>query len=816
MKKWKRVLCIALAFTLCMGLCACRGKQRDDGEGGSGGGKKGGINSELAKQYVYRMQEFDLSKVQLPGDDTYVQSVMEADGRVYLILRGYNYSNQSRENVYNLISATETGEDLKVYQLQTSMNEPETPAQPSTEVGGEEGEEDYPQTYEYTSFNNMQIASGSRVIGLKYHSFEDYTDPDNYVSERKQFLCCWDLEGNMLWESELELLSNEDTWFYVTAIAGMDDGSTVLVISGDECGQLVVDADGNASDFKQDREMEEFFANNNQCTVMPDGRLFLTFYKEDDWSKMYATVYDLQSKTAEEPVELPASLIYNMGSYSVTPEGDLIYASTLGVYRYHLGDETPTQIMSYVNSDMDTNNLSSIVPLDDEHFLGFYSEYDDEYYNSTVKGGLFTKVNPEDIPDKDVMVLGGNYIDSDLRKRVVNFNKTSTTHRIVLRTYDQYNNYDEWDAGYKQLNNDIISGNMPDILVVESYNMSLDSYISKGLLADIGELIEKDEELSKVEFMDNVFEACKVDGKLYEIVPSFQVQSYAAKTSLVGDGADWSMERAQQVLASLPEGATLFSGDMTQSEFISNVMFYCGNDFIDVSTGTCEFDSDSFISLMEYAKTLPEKLADDYYDGDWYTYYENQYRENRTLLSSCYISEATSLVYLMGNFGEDITYVGFPTTSGSGSVINTGTTYALAAKSPNLDAAWDFMRYYFTDEYQKEELRWALPVSKKYFDEKVSEAAKNPTYTDEDGKEVESNYTTWINEEEVILDPLTPEQLEKLKTFISSVQTRQYYNSDITNIITEEMGAFYKGQKSAKDVAAIIQSRAKIYVNENS
>lgn len=824
MKRWKRVLSIALALTLCAGLCACKGKTGDEEGKGLSGGKKGGINSELAKQYVYRLQEYDLSSVQLPGDDTYVSSVMEADGKVYMILRGYNYQKNDRNDMWRLIAADQNGDNLKVYDLQTSLKATrpvESAAQPSSESSetGENGENPeenyYSQTYEYTYFNQMQILGSDRVVGIKRYTFEDYSDPENFVSIRENSLCNWNLEGKMLSETPLDFLSNEDKWIYVAAVVGMKDGSTVLVLSGDECGRIVVDEQGNVSDFKADKGLEEFLMNNNQCIARQDGKLFMTYYQEDDWTKMYAVTYDLESGTAEEPVQLPSALTYNMGSYTLDADGDLIYSSNQGLFKYHLGDEASTQMMSYVNSDLSVYSLESIVPIDSEHFVGFYSDYDEQYYNSTIGGGLFTKVNPEDIPDKDVMVLGGNYIEQDLRKRVVEFNKTSNTHRIVLKDYSQYSNYDDWEAGYKQLNNDIIAGSMPDILVVDYNGMPLDSYISKGLLADIKVLIEKDEELSKTEFMENVFEACAVDGKLYEIIPSFYVQTYIGKTSLVGDGSNWSMEEAQKVLATMPEGAKLFSGDMTQGEFFGNVMFSCGNDFIDVSTGACNFDSDGFISLMEFAKTLPEQTPEDYYDDNWYVSYQTQYREDRTLLSSCYLNEPSDMVRVInGSFGEDISYVGFPTTSGDGSVICPSTTYVLAAKSPNLNAAWDFMRYYLTDEYQ-ESVRWQLPISKKRFEESALKATKNPTYTDEDGKEVESNYTTWMNDEEIILEPLTMEQLNKLKEFVYSVKKRSYNNTDIYNIITEEMGAFYKGQKSAKDVAGIIQSRAKIYVNEN-
>ena len=44
---------------------------------------------------------------------------------------------------------------------------------------------------------------------------------------------------------------------------------------------------------------------------------------------------------------------------------------------------------------------------------------------------------------------------------------------------------------------------------------------------------------------------------------------------------------------------------------------------------------------------------------------------------------------------------------------------------------------------------------------------------------------------------------------------RSYYNQDIINIVNEEAALFFDGQKSARDVAAIIQSRVQLYVDEN-
>ena len=55
-----------------------------------------------------------------------------------------------------------------------------------------------------------------------------------------------------------------------------------------------------------------------------------------------------------------------------------------------------------------------------------------------------------------------------------------------------------------------------------------------------------------------------------------------------------------------------------------------------------------------------------------------------------------------------------------------------------------------------------------------------------------------------------------MKSFIGSLTNTFNANNNVYNIITEEVAPFFAGQKTAKEVADIIQSRVSIYVNENS
>ena len=292
------------------------------------------------------------------------------------------------------------------------------------------------------------------------------------------------------------------------------------------------------------------------------GTLFVTHYNEE-WTQLFLTTYDPATDTVGEDNKLADSMAtsgYN-GIYAGAGT-DIVYTTGSGLFGYSMGDEQATQIMSFINSDMSTTNMTNVSMIDDEHFIASY--YDDVKGENVI--AKFTKRNPEDIPDKQVLVLAGDYVGYDVKNRVVSFNKASE-YRIVIKEYSIYDTNDDYNAGVTQLNNDIISGNMPDILI-SSDNLPMDTYISKGLLADISALMEKDEELSQTEYMQNVFDAYSVKGKLYYVIPDFYVRTVMGKTSVLGDKTSWNMDEFQQFVDSMPEGMNAF-GELTRDSFNS-------------------------------------------------------------------------------------------------------------------------------------------------------------------------------------------------------------------------------------------------------
>lgn len=662
-------------------------------------------------------------------------------------------------------------------------------------------------TWENSNYNNYIFGADGRIYAIRYYSYSDYAN-DTYIE--KNYIASWNSDGSFQWEKELEGIRSEEEYAYVNTMTASPDGSVTIMLSGDNAYRLTVDAQGNiGSKEPLSEDTSKVFNNLDRVIDKGDGTFLVVYYDENDWTKEYIASYDPAADTLGQSNPLPSTFGYNgYNNMSVGLNSDLVCSNGDGIFTYKIGDEAFAQKMNFINSDLYISNISSLVELDENTFLAVYYEN----YEDGMKAGLFTYVKPEDIPDKAVMVLAGTWVGGDLERRVIEFNRNSEEYRIVVKSYDSFNTYDDWQAGYTQLNNDVTTGNMPDILITEG--LPVENYVAKGLLEDIGKMIEEDEELSQVEYVTNVFDAYSVEGKLYYVIPGFTVSTMIGKESIVGDRKSWTMADMLELKASLPEG-TQMMGEMTRQGFFSTMMQYCGSDFVDVDTGKCDFDTQNFISMMEFAKELPEELNEDYYGEDYWATYESQYRDGRTILCGMSIGNIRDSNYTInGYFGGDVAFIGFPTENGSGSYVSSTESYAISSKSRNKEGAWEFLRYYLTEEYQSE-LTWGMPVQKKYFDEMAKAGTERPYYMNEDGTKEEYDDYFYMNGEEIKLDPLSQEQVDKIVDFILSVDKCYYYNESVMNIINEEMDAFYTGQKTAQEVAKTIQNRAQLYVDEN-
>jgi ABC-type glycerol-3-phosphate transport system substrate-binding protein len=154
-------------------------------------------------------------------------------------------------------------------------------------------------------------------------------------------------------------------------------------------------------------------------------------------------------------------------------------------------------------------------------------------------------------------------------------------------------------------------------------------------------------------------------------------------------------------------------------------------------------------------------------------------------------------------FNGDMAFKGFPNVPGSGAVFNiNGTSLAIASTCENPDAAWSFVRTLLTREYQ-ENYTYGFCTNRELYEENLKQAVgqKYSTY-DESTGEVKDIEFTQANAD-MISDLIE-----------NTSMVADYNTSQINDIINEEVAYYFSGEKTAQDVAATIQNRVSIYVNE--
>lgn len=88
---------------------------------------------------------------------------------------------------------------------------------------------------------------------------------------------------------------------------------------------------------------------------------------------------------------------------------------------------------------------------------------------------------------------------------------------------------------------------------------------------------------------------------------------------------------------------------------------------------------------------------------------------------------------------------------------------------------------------------------------------------DDDGNKIPVDYGTyWISEGlEVKMEAPTQADVDKIMALYNEIDSIYRYDENVMNSITEVAGQYFAGDKPLDDAANLIQSKVKLYVNEN-
>ena len=404
--------------------------------------------------------------------------------------------------------------------------------------------------------------------------------------------------------------------------------------------------------------------------------------------------------------------------------------------------------------------------------------------------------------------------DYNLEDYISEFNSSQNKYYVeksgeeYCRSYgDEDEEEEPMEDGIIKLQRQVVCGEGPDIIdfgtgfntgdIVGEYTEDLSGYLTK----EYGEYNKK--------FYGNVFDAFSYKNRIYAIPSGFYVTTLVGKTKNLGGLDSWNWNIEQMIDTYRTHQGTSLWLNANRMGVMVDVLMPNFEKYIDWENGRTLFDCDSFRNLLTFAKEFPISPGEkpDY----------NDLANDKALLYNLNAGSEFDVAQIHRVFGEDeLTYIGFPSDDGLGTMVGTGgTTLSISISSREKAGAWEFIKYVLSEEAQRN-VQDGFSVNRKVMQERLLEA-QTIEFTDSDSGEKEPVVRSefYLSEDETIsIYAISKEEAEKTQELLDSrfcsanVEWKLYY------VVLEEAEAFLEDQQDLDKTIENIQNRAGIYVAE--
>ena len=852
MKKY-RMIAALLAIVMLLGVFAgCSKNGQSDSDTTNTNGQtniKTETNDEKAastSKYAY-----EASYLPLPEDIQYVNTSAISGANLY-----FTGSIKDGKQSYT----DETGATVEYDNYRSGLFKMDVETGECTELTGFQLPE-VPEGWMGSSdLSNLQAASDGTIWAVygtytyRYNPPADLAPDDsmyNYYEEgdNKTGIVHLDADGNELSRVDLSRTEEEQS-FYISNFL-VDNAGNVFV--GDWQTTYIYDQSGNK------KAVVDLSENGGNICEIKAGQVGVSYYKYDEANpdasgRCFQEIDTATGKLTGDVIQLPND------AYTFFPGDDVydIYYDYNGnIYGYKFDTGTKEKVVDWMESDINSNNIGSYSILPDGRVIAFENSYDDGMDQNTMQLIVLTRVDAASVVNKTVLTFACMYLDWNMRDAIVKFNRSSNTHRIVVRDYSEYNTDDDYTAGIQKLNTEMLSGKLPDMIDIDTYNMPVEQYAAKGFLTDLYELIDADSDMSRESFVQPVLKALEsTDGKLYQLPQTFAVDTAIALDKVVGEYDTWNLAAVKDAMTKLQDGATVFDVYRTKSDILSTCISRNIDAFVDWENGAAHFDSDEFKALLEFANSFPDTYDWENADEEEQDSAQNRMNAGKQLMSSFYVSSLEDILYQLTGYNGKVKFVGYPSEDGtSNHAFQINGAIGISSTCADKTAAWNFMKQFLNEEYQSSYNIWSFPINQNAFDAKLKKMMTEEYQTDENGNvmkdengnpiripkvtyytdgsgnmtgystgnggvavmEASSDGSVAMGENgEVNVYAMTQEQADEILGLINATTAVYGYDESIMNIITDEAAPYFAGEKSLDDTVNMIQSRVNLYVAEQS
>ncbi len=390
------------------------------------------------------------------------------------------------------------------------------------------------------------------------------------------------------------------------------------------------------------------------------------------------------------------------------------------------------------------------------------------------------------VPERQTVTMGISFLSTSYMSKLVRrFNRSNKEYTVEIKDYENMDAFTEELLFQKE--------EIPDLLEVGWLDKEM--LEKKGLLADLKPCFEESGSVGEEDILEMVWNACESDGVLTSMMTSFSIRSLAVSVDTV-PREGWTYDQFFDLAEACPDSRLLQTYTPT---VVWNLLSRTMASYIDWDEGKCSFDSPEFIHLLECVGALdyPENQVS---QTVWYESEEIEkfiHQEFLVMDSSNYSPNDFSRRFeqYKGKAWE----VGYPTQEGELCyLLHPGIQFSIYENASCKEGAWAFLEFALSEAEQS----WygseggGFPVRKEAFETYLIKPF-HPLYN------MQSDYSS-------------QETAERIRDIAGHLRVEQpIAGGKIADIIREETGAFFAGDKTAEQCVEAMQNRVQLYLDEN-
>ena len=512
----------------------------------------------------------------------------------------------------------------------------------------------------------------------------------------------------------------------------------------------------------------------------------------------------------------------------------LFAIDTSNIYKIDTSAKEYTKYLTTLNCD---------IPMFDQ-FLEIYDVTDDRitlcsargmYNNDVAVKQIYTLAKSNKNPHAGKTVLKAASLSEDFfagfDECVARFNSSQNDYFMTIDDrYFRYNfypdaggsdieeiigNFSDADTALgNKLSVDLKAGDGPDILFNGGDHLEFNN---DDCLIDLNDYLDGPNGINRDEYFDNIFRLGETDGKLYQIPLSFSMNLIMTTSSSIRDGQKgFTYEEYRQFVREDMNGRdVIMTGVWEDAHFRTSFMDNVLGDVMEslIVDGNVNFDKDEFRDLAEYAANDLQRSND---------------MEISRIANYVYSFSISYYLYYISYAGwdpADVKVLGIPGVEERGPGAILSTTAAITQSCRSVEGCYSFLSFLLSAEGQKTMMNGAIAknidgmnlIRKDSFGEYCSVQVDNyNAVCDRYAAQYPGSSAASLSGMGLPCIKADQDDIDRYMSVCESLSHLVLSDSQILQIVDEEIEPYFEGNKSLDDCIQVINSRVQIVLDERN